>query len=128
MPRRPRTIACVPGDSGSEQAPNPGSAPESALPSVGVRVVAFLAVVISGACGALIGYAVADLQCQGSCTVQTGGSAVLGGALAAAGVGIVVVLVLRAMGEWNTIRERDGGAPAPRRQPTGGVRGRPRVQ
>lgn len=118
----------MPDDTASEQAPSRGDLPESALPSVGVRVIAFLAVVLSGACGALIGYAVADLQCQGSCTVQTGGSAVLGGALAAAGVGVVVVLVLRAMGEWNTIRERDGRAPAPRRQPTGGVRGRPRVQ
>ena len=107
-------------------ADGPASAPASALPSVGARVVAFVSVLLSGACGALIGYAVADLQCSGDCAVQTGSAAVVGGALAAAGVAVVVVLVLRAMGEWRTIRERDGVAP--RRQPTGGVRARPRVQ
>ncbi|MDZ7734023.1 MAG: hypothetical protein U5R31_13995 [Acidimicrobiia bacterium] len=80
---------------------------DSALPSVGARVVAFGAIVIAGACGALIGYAFTDLQCEGDCTVPNGLSALAGAVLAAGGVAIVVVLALRAMGEWRTIRQRD---------------------
>lgn len=35
----------------------------SALPSVTARVLAFVAIVLGGLCGALIGWAVTDLQC-----------------------------------------------------------------
>src|SRR5690606_13600871 len=37
----------------------------AALPSVGVRVLAFVAIVIAGVCGGLIGYAVTDIQIDG---------------------------------------------------------------
>ena len=82
--------------------------PQSALPSVGARALAFVAIVIAGLCGGLIGYSVVDVQCDGDCTVPSGIGAVTGGALAAGGVAIVAVLVLRAMGEWQA-REVEPG-------------------
>lgn len=41
----------------------------TALPSVTARALAFLAIVLGGLCGGLIGYAVTDLQCGVSATV-----------------------------------------------------------
>jgi hypothetical protein len=87
----------------------------SALPSVAARVVAFAAILVGGACGGLIGYALVDLQCQGSCSTNRGFGAVSGAAIGAIGVAVVAVLALRAMGEWKTIQARDGDSP-PRRQ------------
>lgn len=83
------------------------SAVRSALPSRATRIVAFTSILVAGACGGLIGYAFVDLQCEGDCTVPTGLAAVIGAAFSAAGVALVAVLVLRAMGEWQTIKERD---------------------
>ena len=81
----------------------------SAVPSVTARVLAFVAVVIAGVCGGLIGYAIIDVQCQKGCATPEGISAVVGAAVAAGGVSVVAVLVLRAMGEWRTIqREQEG--------------------
>lgn len=88
------------------------SSPDSALPSVAARVVAFGSIVVAGLCGGLIGYAFTDLQCEGNCTLATGLSAIVGAALAAGGVAVVVVLALRAMGEWHTIQERDRSTPS----------------
>ena len=65
---------------------------------------AFLAIVVAGAAGALIGWNFVDLQCHGNCTGPDGLGAVVGGGGAAAGVAVVAVLTLRAMGEWRTIR------------------------
>ena len=55
-----------------------------------------------------------------------GVGAVVGGALAAAGVAVVAVLTLRAMGEWRTIKEERALAeaaeppkPRPSREPAG---------
>jgi hypothetical protein len=79
--------------------------PLSALPSVRARGLAFAAIVVAGLCGGTIGYAFVGLQCQGSCRTPKGLGAVIGGALAAAGVAVVAVLTLRAMGEWRTITE-----------------------
>jgi hypothetical protein len=79
---------------------------ESAVPPVGARVLAFVAILVAGACGGIIGSAIADLQCTGDCTVPTGLAGVVGAVLAALGVAVVAVLVLRAMGEWQTIRAR----------------------
>lgn len=70
-------------------------------------MVAFGSILVAGLCGGLIGYAFTDLQCEGNCTVPTGLSAIVGAAVAAGGVAVVVVLALRAMGEWQTIQERD---------------------
>ena len=87
----------------------PGPPPEdegaSALPSVAARLLAFGAIVLAGICGALIGYAFTDLQCEGDCTAATGASAIVGAAIAAGGVAVVAVLALRAMGEWQTFQD-----------------------
>jgi hypothetical protein len=87
--------------------------PLSALPSVGVRVGAFTAICLSGLAGALIGYSLVDLQCDGSCAVPSGIGLLTGAVVAAAGMAIVAVLVMRALGEWreSTDRERAGHAP-----------------
>lgn len=77
----------------------------SALPSVRARALAFVAILVAGVCGALIGWAFVDLQCRGSCHVASGVGALLGGVGAAVGVGVVAVLTMRAMGEWRTISE-----------------------
>ena len=85
----------------------PPEHPESSLPSVRARVAAFVAILLGGACGALIGYGLVDVQCTGDCGTAEGAGAVTGGLIAAIGVAVVAVLVLRAMGEWRTIqRER----------------------
>ena len=84
---------------------DPPTPPEShyaptALPSTGARILAFVAILVGGLCGGLIGYAFADLQCSGDCTVLVGAAGILGAVIGAVGVGIVAVLALRAMGEW----------------------------
>lgn len=76
---------------------------DSALPSTGARVLAMAAIVIAGICGGLIGWKVADLQIAGDSQFLPGLIGLLGAAFAAGGVAVVAVLVLRAMGEWNTI-------------------------
>jgi hypothetical protein len=63
-------------------------------------VVAFVAILLAGICGLLIGRALADIQCQGDCGVAEGAAGLAGGIVAAGGVAVVAVLVLRAMGEW----------------------------
>ena len=72
----------------------------TALPSTGARVLAFVAILVGGLCGGLIGYGFADLQCTDSCAMVAGVSGLIGAAVGAVGVGIVSVLALRAMGEW----------------------------
>jgi hypothetical protein len=84
----------------------------SDLPSVQARALAFAAILVAGTCGALIGYGFVGLQCTGSCSTPEGAGAVVGGALAAAGVAVVAVLTLRAMGEWRTIKEERALAEA----------------
>ncbi|MCU1352871.1 MAG: hypothetical protein JWM05_2080 [Acidimicrobiales bacterium] len=94
----------------AEQPPTPDRPPiapgvTSALPSRGARVLAFAAIVVAGLCGGMIGYAVADLQCTGSCGLQKGLGGLAGALFASGGVAVVAVLVLRAMGEWRIIQE-----------------------
>jgi hypothetical protein len=81
--------------------------PDSALPSVGARVTAFVAVLVGGAGGAIIGYAFATLQCGAHQSCTTSRSLLLwaGSLLGAGGVATVAVLTLRAIGEWRTIRD-----------------------
>ena len=74
----------------------------SAAPSPRARLVALLAIVFSGSCGGLVGYAVTDLQCTEGCPTMAGVIGLGGAAIAAVGVGIVAVLALRAMAEWRT--------------------------
>jgi len=84
--------------------PMPSERRFSALPSVQARVLAFLAILIGGGAGALIGFSYVKVTCHGACGTPKGLGAVLGGGLAAAGVAVVAVLVLRAMGEWRRIQ------------------------
>jgi hypothetical protein len=86
-----------------EVAPAPPAGPESALPPVVARVLAFVAILVGGACGAVIGAAVVDIQCTGDCTDAAALGGVVGAITGAAGVAVVAVLALRAMGEWRTI-------------------------
>ena len=73
----------------------------TALPSAAARALAFAAILVAGLCGGLIGFAIADLQCEGDCTLISLAATVGGALVAAVGVAIIAVLVLRAMSEWN---------------------------
>ena len=77
------------------------------------KIVAFGAIALAGGCGGLIGWAVADLQCSGSCTAQTGIGALIGAVIAAGGVAVIAVLALQAVAEW---RAQEG-----RRRPAHGA-------
>ncbi len=137
-------------------------------------VVAFLAIVIGGLAGALVGYGVVDVGCTDDvrdtsappvlvpapsttapaaatipaitpstaevqthrshgCRVASAVGALVGGVVGAGGTGIVAVLVLRAMAEWerNKVRlaleedERSNGAHAPPGPPGPGDGGGP---
>jgi hypothetical protein len=83
----------------------PDERPLSALPSPRARALAFAAILVAGLCGALIGWSFVDLQCTGSCAGPNGVGALVGGVAAGAGVAVVSVLTLRAMGEWRRISE-----------------------
>ncbi len=89
---------------------NPGHSPESkrplsALPSRGARIAAYVAVILGGLAGGLIGYGLVDVQCSGSCETPLGIGAFVGAVLTAGGMSIVAVLVLRAIGEWREIQD-----------------------
>lgn len=86
----------------------------SALPSVGVRVAAFVAICLSGLAGALIGASLVSLQCDGNCSVPIGLGLLVGAVIAAGGMAIVAVLVMRALGEWREIEDRTRAGHAPR--------------
>ena len=86
-----------------------------AIPPRRARLLAIAAIVVAGVCGALIGFAFTDLQCDGDCDVLIGVSTVIGAVVAAGGVAIVAVLTLRAMDEWHTITGRDAGEDPARR-------------
>jgi hypothetical protein len=70
------------------------------LPSRTAYLVAFAAVVASGLFGATIGYGLVDVSCEGGCGAATVTGALVGAVVAAVGVGVIAVLVLRAMAEW----------------------------
>ena len=97
VPAEPPVTSSDAGD--DDYAPN-------ALPSPLARALAFVAVLIGGACGGLIGYAIVDLQCEGDCATTAGVVGIATAALGAIGVAVVAVLALRAMGEWRTVQHR----------------------
>ena len=72
----------------------------TALPPVKARVVAFVAIVVAGISGLLIGASLVRIQCSGDCGTPIGLGALSGAVIGAGGVAVVAVLVLRAMGEW----------------------------
>ena len=87
--------------------------PLSALPSVGVRVAAFASIVLAGLAGALIGYSLVDLQCDVDCGLQKGLGIFAGAVVAAGGMAVVAVLVMRALGEWREVQDRERAGHAP---------------
>ena len=78
----------------------------SALPSVLARIVAFVSIIVAGFAGALIGFTLIDLQCQGACDIPNSIGLILGAITGAFGMGVVAVLVLRATGEWKKLEDR----------------------
>lgn len=109
------------------QTPSAAPTAPSALPSVTARVLAVVAIVLGGIAGGFIGYAFVDLQVSGDSSIWAGVGAVVGSVVAAIGTAVVVVLTLRAMGEWRTIQARDE-ARAAAAKGHGGVRRTPRVR
>ena len=119
----------------------------TALPSVTARALAFVAILLGGLCGGLIGYAVTDLQCgtpevvvpldadgrpdpdaqiperneddEAGCRTLASVGGLVGAAIGAGGVAIVSVLVLRAMAEWRRELEVDDVDDADEPAPTG---------
>jgi hypothetical protein len=89
-------------------APPPSDYRPTALPSTGARVLAFLAILVGGLCGGLIGYGFADLSCAEDCGTVAGFAGLLGAVIGAGGVAIVAILALRAMGEWRARQPFDG--------------------
>ena len=82
--------------------------PDTALPSVVARVLAFGSIFVGAAAGGMIGYAFANLG-------RFGGGAVgfitfLSMIVGAAGVAVVAVLTLRAFGDGDTIRHDEAAA------------------
>ena len=86
--------------------------PLSALPSPAARVAAFVAILLGGAAGGVIGYTLVELQCEGDCALPLGLGAFFGSVFAAVGMSVVAVLVLRALGEWREIEQRERGSKA----------------
>jgi len=87
--------------------------PPTALPSVAARTLGFVAIVVAGAVGAFIGWGFTDLQCTGDCATPDAVGALVGALIGAGGVAVVVVLALRAMGEWQSIQRRPTGPERP---------------
>lgn len=81
----------------------------SALPSQAARALAFASIVVGGLAGAVIGYGIVKVQCSGTCTTQKAAGSIVGALFIGVGIAVVAVLVLRAMGEWNAIKEREAG-------------------
>lgn len=86
------------------RAEHPRNGPETALPPLWARVAAFTSVLVAGFAGGLIGAAFGRIGGFGS--FATGVITLLCGLGFAGGVAVVAVLTLRALGEWNTIRDR----------------------
>jgi hypothetical protein len=70
------------------------------MPSRTAFLLSFASVVVAGLFGGIIGYGLADVGCTGDCEGSKLLGTLIGSTLAAGGVGIVAVLVLRAMAEW----------------------------
>jgi hypothetical protein len=92
----------------------PEQRPLSAIPPVAARVLAFVAILLGGLAGAVIGFTLVDLQCDGDCSVPKGLGLLTGAIVCAGGMAIVAVLALRAMGEWREIADRERAGHAPR--------------
>jgi hypothetical protein len=89
----------------------PEDRPLSALPSPAARAVAFTAICLAGVAGGLIGYSLVRLQCDGECGLPFGLGIFAGAVIAAGGMSIVAVLVLRAVGEWRELQDHVPSVP-----------------
>jgi hypothetical protein len=81
---------------------------------VTARVIGFVAILLGGLAGGLIGFALVDLQCEGDCSVPKGIGLLVGAVVCDGGMAIVSVLALRAMGEWREVTDRQRAGHAPR--------------
>lgn len=88
--------------------------PLSAIPPVAARAIAFTVILLGGLAGGMIGFALVDLQCDGDCDLAKGVGLLAGAVICAAGLAVVAVLALRAMGEWREIEDRERAGHAPR--------------
>jgi len=70
------------------------------------RALAFISILIGGLAGALIGYALVDVQTDNPSGLLLGIGILLGAVLSAAGTAVVAVLVLRALGEWREMADK----------------------
>jgi len=69
-------------------------------PRRGAFLLAYVAVIAGGLLGAVLGYGITDIGCHGDCGSSTAVGAIVGAVIGAVGIGVVAVLVLRAMAEW----------------------------
>lgn len=86
-----------------------------ATPSTMARWLAFLSILIGGACGGMIGWGFVDLQCD-DCSTGVALGGLLGAVLGAGGLAIVAVLGLRAMGEWQSVQDAEAAHKHPSRR------------
>ena len=84
----------------------PERAALSALPSPVARAIGFVAILLAGLAGGLIGWAFVHLQCTGDCNLGAAVGALVGSVATALGTAVIAVLVLRAMGEWRQLGDR----------------------
>lgn len=77
--------------------------PLSALPSPLARALAFVSILLGGAAGGLIGFALVDIQYSGDSSIPAGVGLLAGSLIGGGGTAIVAVLVLRALGEWHEV-------------------------
>jgi hypothetical protein len=66
-----------------------------------------VAILLAGLAGGLIGGALVRIQCDGDCALPMGIGVFAGAVVAAGGMSIVAVLVLRAVGEWREVEKRE---------------------
>ena len=86
----------LPGPPPDDPDDHPYAASRAAL------IGAFLAVVVAGLSGAAIGFGLVGIGCTGDCGTVSGLGALIGGLVAAGGVAIVAVLLLRSLAEWKS--------------------------
>ena len=76
------------------------------MPSRTAFLVSVASVVVAGAFGGIIGYGLVGISSDKSTSSERLLGALLGAVVAAGGIGIVAVLVLRAMAEWRRGKPR----------------------
>jgi hypothetical protein len=101
-------------DQPSDQPDPPSVDPESALPSVRARVLAFASIIVCGALGGAIGYWFSDLSGNG--TAASGFLMLAGTLVFALGGAVVAVLSLRALAEWTSSAAASGDELTPMEQ------------